>query len=1059
MTKINEIEFIEETEYFKFQHGPCFCMLNEENKRKNKTENLKLEEDSICNIFIISNVKQKGLYIFNENINIFSLSDFLYKIDNVNENINIKSIPFLEKPKLIENNKTDDLCFIYTDKQNIYIFDYATDEVKLYCKTDISIKSIKHIEKYSFLVLSETEEVFILTEQIMYKCNQFNERINNIDEKDNVFLFSCKDTEKFILKDEDKCITYNLDNISKNIDIVYEECNIISTKFLQIDVKKKIYILFVVVLYKDDNDVTTVTYDIHIENYEIKKVNYSINDFFFENYDKLCFIKSVYITEWKILISISSKSCEVVIYTNNNQFVETDIKNNDLKILCIKEGYKINTRGSNTCFLSLFIYSKYIDKIYRKSKLGNVPCLKNPVVFFLLQENKKIVIEYLDQYKLEYANDDIHQNNNNQLFENEMKEVSLFMPLNNEVIEIYKPTILNLFKFFNIKQVLAEKDNTTISKEINQVKKKKESIFEIFKGSGKKGGKTFQGNDIIDKNIIDNKIIDNKIIDNKIIDNKIIDNKIIDNKIIDNKIIDNKIIDNKIIDNKIIDNKIIDNKIIDNKIIDNDIKKTELAMMKSSVTFNEEKNKNNNSPLQKIIQTQKEIKKNSIIKSKEQNAEMNTNKTLYENNNFVVKKILNKYNKFLNIGMYLYDDILYKENIYIIEKKKIPKMSRRKKECYYNKKEKKIVLLNGYDYENKLNIFDNNFNNISENKIGDKENEKFKKQINNTQEEKEKSEFYDYFHCENFDFYKTEKMSDKYCEKIVKKIEKKQKFLFDIKNMFIIQKEDDNIYYEENKNGENKNDENKNDEIKICISKNEMVKCYKDLDSYFSKNKLLKVNTEIFDILNKTDNRNMLEIILYNIFLQGNLKNCEKLIYFILNNSYSASFSNSFFLLEIFIYNLLHPYINKKENKSNNKQNCNSHKNSQISNKVEKKVKYKIDKENDKNEIIVKDSDYSTDNNNNNDDIICKKNRNEYVSKVIPLFTNIIDEEYELNLFQLMNYSIDFLNNRICNFFSHKLLPIVLENNLNKIHIDLDLINHYIYNVILSKKKNFHNST
>lgn len=188
MTQINEIEFIEETEYFKFQHGASFCILNEENKRKNTTgkkaestvknttESLKLEKDSICNIFIISNVKQKGLYIFNEKINIFSLSDFLYKIDNVNENINIKSIPFLEKPKLIENNKTDDLCFIYTDKQNIYIFDYATDEVKLYCKIDISIKGFKHIEKYSFLVLSETEEVFILSEKIMYKCNQFNEK-------------------------------------------------------------------------------------------------------------------------------------------------------------------------------------------------------------------------------------------------------------------------------------------------------------------------------------------------------------------------------------------------------------------------------------------------------------------------------------------------------------------------------------------------------------------------------------------------------------------------------------------------------------------------------------------------------------------------------------------------------------------------------------------------------------------------------------------------------------------------------------------------------------------
>ncbi|SCN61112.1 conserved Plasmodium protein, unknown function [Plasmodium chabaudi chabaudi] len=977
MGKLNEIEFIEETEYFKFQHGSCFCMLNEENKRKNKTENLKLDNDSVCNIFIISNVKQKGLYIFNKNINIFSLSDFLYKVDNVNENINIKSIPFLEDPKLIENNKADDLCFIYTDKQNIYIFDYATDEVKLYCKIDIPIKSFKHIEKYSFLVLSEGDEVFILNEKVMYKCNQFTERVNNIDEKDNVFLFSCKDTEKFILKDEEKSVTYNLDSISKDADITYETCNIISTKFLQVDIKKKKYILFVVVLYKDGSDITTVTYDLHIENYEIKKVNYSVNDFFFENYDKSSFVKSVYISEWQILIAISSESCEVVIYTNNNKFVEGEEKNNDLKILCIKEGYKINTRESNTFFLSLFIYSKYVDKIYRKSKLGNVPCLKNPIVFFLLQGNKKIVVEYLDQYKLEDNNDEV-----NQTAENEMKEVSLLMPLSHDIIEIYQPTTLNLFKLFNLKQVVPEKDNTS-SKEINDGKKKIESIFDIFKGSAKKTEKVEK----VEKPTQDKVSVD---------------------------------------------------KTADKAEPSKEIESTK---MEFPTTFNYEKEKNNNIPLQKIIQSQKEIKKSSTSKSNELNDEMNTNKTLYENENFVVKKLLNKYNKFLNNGMFLSDEILFKENIYTIEKKKIPKMSRRKKECYYNKRDKKIVLLNDYDWESKLNIYENQIDNEQSNKI------------NNNQDEKDKSEFYDYFHCENFDFYKTDKLSDEYCEKIVKKIEKKQKFLFDIKKIFITPQGDENDEGNDKVIGKKNNkqvekNENKKKEIQIGVSKNEMVKCYKDLDSYFSKNKLLKVNTEFFDILNKTNNRNMLEIILYNIFLQGDFKNCENFIYFILNNSYSESFSSSFFLLEIFIYNLLRPYIGRK----GGKQNCNA----QTAIGVEKKVKYKIDNENDKKKTLVKDSDYSTDY--EIDDVVCKKNKNEYVSKVIPTFTNIIDEEYELNLFQLMNYSIDFLNNRICNFFSHRLLPIVLENNLNKIHTDLDLIKHYIYNVLLSEKKDLQKS-
>ncbi|VWU53338.1 conserved protein, unknown function, partial [Hepatocystis sp. ex Piliocolobus tephrosceles] len=143
MVDINEIECIEETEYFKFQHGSCFCMIEEENKKKRETVSLK--DKLVKNNFMISNVKQKGFYFLNNNINIFSLSDFLYKIDSDKSNINIKSLKFEENIILIENNKPDLLAFIYTDKQNIYIFNYTSDEIEFHCKVDIAIRKLKHI--------------------------------------------------------------------------------------------------------------------------------------------------------------------------------------------------------------------------------------------------------------------------------------------------------------------------------------------------------------------------------------------------------------------------------------------------------------------------------------------------------------------------------------------------------------------------------------------------------------------------------------------------------------------------------------------------------------------------------------------------------------------------------------------------------------------------------------------------------------------------------------------------------------------------------------------------
>ncbi|KOB85866.1 hypothetical protein PFDG_05446, partial [Plasmodium falciparum Dd2] len=249
--------------------------------------------------------------------------------------------------------------------------------------------------------------------------------------------------------------------------IPYENCNIICAKILECD-KKEIK-LFIVVLYNNEGDITCVTYDINIEGYEIKRVNYSMNDFFFEEYKKEeIYIKTMYISEWKILVCLSSESCEVVVYTHNDKLSEMN-KSNDMKVLCIKEGYKINTRESDTFFLSLFMYSKYVDKIYRKSKLGNVPFLKNPVVFFLLQQNFKIVVEYLDQFKLE---DNIDGNINSikdDTIENDMKEVSLLPTLMNDIIENYnREHHKDIFKIFKTKKSPNEQKETKEVK--NEVK-------------------------------------------------------------------------------------------------------------------------------------------------------------------------------------------------------------------------------------------------------------------------------------------------------------------------------------------------------------------------------------------------------------------------------------------------------------------------------------------------------------------------------------------------------------------------------------------------------------
>ncbi|CRG93770.1 conserved Plasmodium protein, unknown function [Plasmodium gallinaceum] len=929
MVEINEIEFIEESEYFKFQHGSFFSILEEEKKRKKETGYL--ESNISNNNFMISNLKQKGFYIFNKNLNIFSLSDFLYKIDNDNSNINIKSLPFEENVLLIENNKKDDLSFIYTDQFNIYIFDYNNDEVNLYCNTYLKIKQIKHIDNFVFLVLSEDEKIYILKDKIIHESSDFTNPINNIDEKNGEFLFSYSNEETFILKNESNTNSYDLSIISKEIDIVYEYCNIICAKILESDKKKKK--LFIVVLYKETNDLTSITYDINIDDNEIKRVNYSVNDFFFENFDKKNFIKTVYITEWKVLVSFSSESCEVITYTHNENF---DEKNNlnDLKILCIKEGYKINTRESSTFFLSLFIYSKYVDKIYRKSKLGNVPFLKNPIVFFLLQENLKVVVEYLDQFKLE-DNSDYSFNDIKNVNENEIKEISLLPPLNNDIIELYELTNQNALCIFKLKELKNEEN----------FQSKNENALEIYQSDNKSNeNNVLYNNDDIIKNCNEN-----------------------------------------------------------------------VNMSEEESSINQIEGKNN-------------IKENG--KNEESsNYNKNFKDFLYEDNNFIINKLLPKYNKLIKNGMFLCEDFLYNENLSFIQKIKVPKFIKRK-ESYGSKRHTKVNFLDTYE-----------------------------------KKKKKKMEFQKIFNSLNFDIVKHEKLSEEYCEKIIKKIEKKQKFIFDIKKIFLNDeieeniknnKEDEEMCKNKNKNNKSKNEEKCGNEIQIYISKEEMNKFYLDLDSYFLKNKLFKVNKEILDNLKNNDYNNYIfQIIFYNIFLKKGFTYCEFFLYFILKNYNSECFSNSLPLLEYYFSYILKLYIetNKKNNNIDNETSniLDIGKNllNNNSSNVAKKSYIYDDLDNINNECIVTSCDDDLNNKIYNEDN--KKKYNKYVSKIIPLFYEESDKEKELNLFKIMHYSINFLNNSLYNFLSQKLLAYIAENDLNKIDNNIISDKIHLLNIMLNK--------
>ncbi|CRH00944.1 conserved Plasmodium protein, unknown function [Plasmodium relictum] len=932
MVEINEIESIEESEYFKFQHGSFFCMLDEERKKK-KIGNL--ENKISNNNFIISNVKQKGFYIYNKNLNIFSLSDFLYKIDNDNNNINIKSLPFEENPLLIENNKNDDLSFIYTDKSNIYIFDYNNDEIMLYCNIYLKIKQLKYIDNFEFLILSEDEKIFLLKDKIIYESSDFINSINNIDEKNGIFLFSYSNEETFILKDENKTCSYDLSIISKEIDMKYECCNIICAKILESDKKKKK--LFIVVLYNESNDLTSITYDINIEEDEMKRVNYSINDFFFENFDRKNFIKTTYITEWKILVSLSSESCEVITYTHNENFGEHN-NLNDLKILCIKEGYKINTRESDTFFFSLFIYSKYVDKIYRKSKLGNVPFLKNPIVFFLLQENLKIVVEYLDQFKLE-DNSDYSFNDMKNVNENEIKEISLLPSLNSDIIETYELTNKNTSCIFTLKELKGKEENAQVENET--LKLKSENVSEIYQSDSKSN----------EKNIF-----------------------------------------------------------FDN---DDNIKNSN-----GNVNISEEE-----STINKTFE-ENNIKKNEINEESSDDYE-NLKDFLYEDDNVIVNKLSFKYNKLIKNGMFLCEDFLHNENVSSIQKLKISKFIKRK-ESYYGKENTKVNFLDNYGKKKKL-------------------------------------EFQKMFNSPNIEIGKHEKLSDEYCERIIKKIEKKQKFIFDIKKIFLNDEigknkknnssENEGIYKEKK---QNKNEEKCDNEIQIYISKEEMKNFYYDLDSYFLKRKLLEVNKEVLDNLkNINANKCIFLIIFYNIFLKKGFKYCEFFLYFILKNYNSECFSNSLPLLEHYFSYILKRYleINKENNSIDNESGSlfDLKKNlldENTTNIIKKGYIHKdINNSNKESEVTS----YEDDSNNKmyNEDNI--KQDNKYVSKIISLFYEENDKEEELSLFKIMHSSIYFLNNCLYNFFSQKLLAIIMEKDINKIDNDINSNKIHLLNIMLNK--------
>ncbi|KJP88101.1 hypothetical protein AK88_02215 [Plasmodium fragile] len=1011
MVEINEIEFIEEPEYFKLQHGSCFCMVEEEKKRNEKFSS---EEKKLANSnFTISNATQKGIYIFNKKLNVFSLSDFLYKIDNENskdssDKINIKSQPFEEHVLLIENNKTDTQAFLCTDQQNIYVFDYGSEKVKLHCRVDVPVRGLKYIDDHLFLILSADERVHLMKNKKLYECQEWTDQVNNIDEKNGVFLFTYSNKEVFILKDSQKSNTYDLSSISKEIDICHEKCNIMCAKILE--AQKNMRTIFLMVLYKYEEDLTTIMYDLQIEQDKIKKVTYSINDFDFQNYEKN-FVKCIYISEWQTIVAISSESCEAVVYTRNGNITsggsvahsnatEWD-RSSGLKFLSVMEGYKINTRDSETFFLSLFMYTKYEDKIYRKSKIGNVPFLKNPCVFFALQDNHKIVVEYLDKYKL-VDNTDFSTNAVVEGDANEcgMKEVTVLPDLKQDVIEVYEAVSSNLFNIFKVKEekVTQNRMDPTKSNEV-VVENKKEGFFDLFRSSKVK--------------FSEGKGVDDSL---------------------------------KSTDKEVPPGK------EDTCVVD----KQRGVNMEMYTPFKA-------SPVFKDPPPDEMQRKNQIVKERNHLYRcIRRSAKVYEDESYIVNELSDGFNKLIKSGIYFCEEFLNHLNVRSIEKRKGPKVGSRKKECYYDKGVDKIVFLRdsviGEDVED----------------IREEDDEDEKKKKKKITRRNNKNEFHHHFHCEDFDFYKHKKLSDRQCERIIKKIERRQGFLRGIKEIFFSEEEGTNDKAQRKDKAEktavpsHKDERTKdpfNRDIQLHISNEERSKFYEHLDSYFSKRKLLKVRKEIFNDLknDKLGRGQIFETVLYNIFKQGGMKHCEAFIYFLLKNLEVKIFSSSFFLLELYFVHLLSPYFNHNKTNVRPSYGLKSAPSIKLSslkdllgapfsggNRTTAHPSYE------EKHPPPLDSDYST--HDVSEDDLLKKiksekdfvKKNEYFSKVIPLFNEPTSRESESASFHLMHAGIHFANKRMCNTLSQKLFPILVDSSLNKMDDELGLIKNYLFDVVLS---------
>ncbi|KMZ92133.1 hypothetical protein PVMG_02121 [Plasmodium vivax Mauritania I] len=1023
MVEINEIEFIEEPEYFKLQHGSCFCMVEEEKKRK---ENFSTEEKKLANSnFTISNAKQKGLYFFNKSLNVFSLSDFLYKIDNENskdssdggDKINIKSQPFEENVLLIENNKTDTQAFLYTDQQNVYAFDYGSEKVKLLCRVDVPLRGLKPIDDHLFLALSADERVHLMRNTQLYECQEWTDPVNNVDEKNGVFLFTYSNKEVFVLKDLQKSNTYDLSSISEEINISHEKCKIMCAKILEAQKNRRT--IFLVVLYLYEEELTTIMYDLLIEQDEIKRVTYSTNDFDFQDFENN-FVKCIYISEWQTVVAISSESCEAVVYTRNGNmtwegsgspplgapnaadayaadpYAVEGNHSGGLKFLSVMEGYKINTRDSETFFLSLFMYSKYEDKIYRKSKIGNVPFLKNPCVFFALQDNHKIVVEYLDKYKLvdntDFSPTAVQEGDANECG---LKEVTVLPDLKQDVIEVHGEVSPNVFNVFKVKERVApNREEPTEGKEtIGETKK--ESFFDLFQSKAKSTseGQTVEGT---------------------------------------------------------------------GRSAEEEVPPGEEATcaVGQQSGVNAQMSPTANAPHERDRKNQLAKERQRLYRCIRRSAKV------YEDESFIVNELPEGFNKLIKSGIYFCEDFLNHLNVHSIERRKGPKVGSRKKECYYDKGGDKIVFLRDSAIGEEVD------------EAGVEDDEEGKKKKKKLPKRNSKNEFHHHFHSEDFDFYKHKKLSDRQCERIIKKIERKQGFLRDIRGIFVSEEGPNG---EAQREGQPTKDQPEKDQpardhptkdpfnrnIQIDISPEERSKFYNQLDAYLSKRKLLKVRKEIFDDLKngQLGAGHIFETVLYNLFKQDGLKHCEAFIYFVLKNLEVKIFSSSFFLLELYFAHLLSPYLRRNgtsaappppslgqqtppsvkllslkgrfgtpfsgANRSSAHPNCGDKEPPQL------------------------DSEYSTDDL-SEDDLLKKiKNekdfakKNEYLAKVIPLFNEPSSRESECTSFHLMHAGIHFVNKRMCHALSQKLFPILVERNLNKLDDELGLIKNYLFDVVL----------